>query len=114
MKKILAMVLTLALLAALFVTPALAAVNVTYVECPNCGDDEALLYSGGTESVYNTVSVTSCDYSSSSHSHTQYRMRHNAECQYCGTVKVWYGSITRTFCGASNMWLGVTIVDEIM
>ena len=69
---------------------------------------------GGTESVYNSVLVSSCEYSSNSHSHAQYRMRYNAECQYCGTVKVWRGSITRTFCGASNMWLGAIIVDEIM
>lgn len=106
------MILTLALLAALVVTPALAAVNVT-VECPYCGADSSSC--SIREGVYTSMTVSSCDYYSGSHSHARYRMYYDGYCSKCTEdFVIWYGSITRTFCGASNMWLGVTIVDEIM
>ena len=117
MKKFVAIMLTLTLVAALLVTPALAAERAS-LKCPNdeCNGANLVRTSTGTEEIYTSGTVSSCDYYSSSHTHVYYRMKWKYVCENgCGySTYAWASSNSRTFCGASNMWLGIDIVDQIM
>ena len=97
-QKIVAIILTLTLVAALLVTPALA----LDAACPECGTVHS--HYAVEEAVYNNVTVSSCDYASYSHTHVYYRIKYTYKCNgSCGEYTAWSGSTARIFCGASNM-----------
>ena len=113
MRKFVAIILTLTMVAALLVTPALAAERAVGI-CSSCNKGGIELISS-VESQYDSPTVSSCDYATFSHTHVRYRTLNTYECDRCEyTYTSWSGGTTRTFCGASNMWLGIDIVDQIM
>lgn len=115
-KKIISIVLALTLVAALIVTPALAAENYIYRSwpCPYCGRCFIHLVEG-EEKVYHSYSVDSCDYYSSNYTHVDYKVWGNFLCSACKVeFEGWDRDSAHTFCGASNMWLGIDRVDEVM
>lgn len=98
MRKIVAIILTLTLLAAFLVTPAFA----VRMECPSC--ERSNLSYKSAEEVFDHVTVSSCDYSIGNHTHVYYRVKHYFVCSgNCGEYAVWSNSTARIFCGASNM-----------
>lgn len=114
MKKFVSFALALTLVAALLVMPALAAESAVY-SYGTCSECNGPITRTGAERVYTSTNVSSCGYASYSHSHAYYRMYYTYSCDgLCTRYNEWGSSTTRTFCGASNMWLGIDIVDQIM
>jgi len=101
MKKMLAIVLTLVILASLAV-PALA-VEARSRICPACGGTAYEDYK------YTNTSVnTTCENSKISHYHIKYYKQYVAECEDCGNIvvlgsKVYY----RYFCSKSGLYYEV-------
>lgn len=106
MKKTLVIILTLVILASLAV-PAFAAENAT---CPVCYGT----LSTKSRSVIQEESVARCEYSYTSHIHSKYYTHTFKACNICDYETNGTLTLDKTWCPASNMYLRIDKVDEIM
>lgn len=110
-RKLISIVLALTLVAALIVTPALAAENGSEL-CPLCGE---IIDPYANNEIYSSITISSCRYYSGSHAHAYYRLRWYYSCDNCGYYnREWASSNSGTYCDATNNWMRIDTVDQIM
>ena len=100
MKKTLAIVLTLVILASLAV-PALAVEASSWI-CPACGGTAYEHY------MYTNSSVnTTCEVSKISHYHTNYYRQDYTECEDCGNIIMGSKVLYKYYCSKSGLYYTV-------
>ena len=111
MKKIVVVLLVLALMAALTIPAMAAEYAVAY--CPTCKTNCG--YRSAVTKVYTDYPVSSCEYHVGTHQHVVYRYYNYLACDFCGYYDQYdtIGTYHSTWCGASNMYLRVDTVHEI-